>query len=536
MRNSLGIILLVIGLLSSSRCAKRGNITGGAKDSLPPILISAVPPIGKLNFDANKIVLTFDEYIQLKDIANQLVVSPPIDPENYKILPEGTVSKKVIIQFEVPPKDNVTYTFNFGSSIEDYNERNPLPFFDYTFSTGDHLDSLTLSGEIRDAYEAISPTGISIHLYPIDSTYTDSTIFLEKPYYIGNTLDSVIFKLKNLAPGKYEMIALQDVGKNYVFDQNIDKIGFFEQPIELPQDSLKFPIVFKEITNFKWGRPQFVNDHHIIFGYYGEVENRRMNIISEFKDSLNGFYTQDRNKDTLHFWFNPQKEMDSLTFEHQEADSIRTTVVKFIRPELDSLQLSITPGGTLHFNDTLRIESNLPVIKVDKTHIQIFDIDTLEVPFETFTDDFMDRVYLVFDKVPNDNYSVQLMPNAITDFLGATNDTIFHTVSTRKIEDYGILTLTVNRANEDMPYFMELLDQNGKTHTKILQNESNIYRLENLVPGKYQVRIIKDLNGNQRWDTGNYLLKIQAEETFYLEGELDVRANWELNERITIED
>ena len=101
MRKTLGIIAIIIWLVSTTQCAKRGTPTGGAKDSIPPRLVSANPPLNTVNFDAEKIVMVFDEYIKLNDIANQLIVSPPMERSDYRILPEGTVSKKVEIRLKI---------------------------------------------------------------------------------------------------------------------------------------------------------------------------------------------------------------------------------------------------------------------------------------------------------------------------------------------------------------------------------------------------------------------------------------------------
>lgn len=537
MRKKLSIIIVILWVITTTQCAKRGTPTGGAKDSIPPVLVSANPSLNKVNFDSDKVVLVFDEYIQLKDIANQLIVSPPIEKSTYKILPEGTVSKKVEIRFEQPPRDNTTYTFNFGEAIEDYNENNPLPFFSYTFSTGDYLDSLSLSGTVKDAYSLDSLDQISIHLYPIDSTYTDSTIYLKKPLYVGNTLDSIYFNLQSLAPGKYEFIAIKDVGKNYLFDQFVDMIGFFETPIELPQDSLKFPVLFKEETNFRWGRPRYVNDHHLEFGYFGDVSDKKILFTEAFKQKGKGFFTRDREKDTLHYWFQPVKDLDSIVVALEEKDSMRPVVIKPFKPELDSLMLSLSPKNlnVLHFLDTLKIESNLPIMAVNDEYIQIFDIDTLSIPFTSSIDPNKDKVYLVFEKVQNDNYRIQILPNAITDFIGATNDTIIHSVRTQAIENYGSLFLTIENKNKDMPYFFELIDKNGNLIRKVNQNEDDSYELKYLLPKDYQIRFVKDHNGNGQWDTGNYLEKRQPEEVIYLADYLSLRANWDLIETFTIE-
>lgn len=536
MRLPLGMLFLVLIILSVNRCAKQGFPSGGPKDSIPPVLIRAVPPLETVEFDADKIVLYFDEYVQLKNLTEQLIVSPPIEPNLYEVSPQGIVSKKITVKLLEPPRKNTTFTFNFGSAIEDYNENNPLSFFNYSFSTGPYMDSLTLRGSVQDAFNKTVEEGVSIQLYPIDSTYTDSTIYLEKPFYVGNTLDSVIFNLKSLAPGKYEMIALKDYGKNYFFDQNIDLIGFFENPIELPRDSVKFPVLFKEVTHFQWGRPKFINDHHVEIGYYGNLEDHKVRVLTDSTNLLNGFFTRDRVKDTLHYWFTPPKKLDSLVMEFEEVDSIRTVVVKKFKPVLDSLVLNLKPNGYLNFNDTLQVQSNLPIGGVNNDFIQIFDIDTVTIPFRTSIDPNKDRVYLYFDKVPKDKYSIQLLPNAIFDFLGATNDTLIHLVRTKKIEDYGALKLNVKPSSESLMYFIEVLDSRDNIVQKFPQNQTHRYTINYLLPGKYYLRIIKDLNGNNQWDTGDYLKKIQPEQVIYLEGELDVRANWDLNETIIIEE
>ena len=185
--------------------------------------------------------------------------------------------------------------------------------------------------------------------------------------------------------------------------------------------------------------------------------------------------------------------------------------------------------------DTLKIKSSLPVERINTDYISVFDIDTLEVDFSAEIDHNKDIVYLNFEKVPNDNYQIQLLPNAITDFLGATNDTLTHQVRTMKIEDYGTLYLRIDRKDLTIPYFFELIDKQGKVVRKITQNKDDYYTLGYLLPNNYQIRYVKDLNSNQKWDTGNYLDKRQPEEVIYLSEALSLRANWDLNETLIIE-
>ena len=229
-------------------CAKRGTPTGGPKDTIPPLLINASPKNKSIQFNDNEITLTFDEYIKLKDLDKQLIISPPLDLNKLTIDPQTTISKKIEIEFRdsLSLEENTTYTFNFGSSIEDNNEGNILPFFSYTISTGDIIDSLYLKGKVSDAYEEETERYTSIYLYPIDSSYSDSTVYLEKPLYVTNTLDTTLYNFQNLREDVYKVFAIKDYGKNYLYDQGIDKIGFINDTVNLPGDTLFDFTLFKE--------------------------------------------------------------------------------------------------------------------------------------------------------------------------------------------------------------------------------------------------------------------------------------------------
>ena len=217
-------------------------------------------------------------------------------------------------------------------------------------------------------------------------------------------------------------------------------------------------------------------------------------------------------------------------------DSTAVVILKPFKLEKDSLVLKISPsnGSKIDFLDTLKIKSNLPITEVNDDLIQIFDVDTLEIPFSTKIDKNLDFIYLNFEKLPNDLYQIQILPNAVNDFLGSTNDTIFHQINTTKTEDYGKLFLSVKRGNYQKKYILELINGKGELIRRVKNSPDNFYTVEYLLPGEYQIRIIKDANGNGRWDTGNYLKKIQPEEVMYLKESIIVRSNWELNETIEL--
>ncbi|MEL6918726.1 MAG: Ig-like domain-containing protein, partial [Bacteroidota bacterium] len=184
----LGFLFLILIVLASLQCARRGNPTGGPKDVTPPQLVKADPVNKTINFSGKTIKLYFDEYVKLEDIQNQLIVSPPLKylPQ---ITPQGSASKSIEITLKDTLMENTTYTLNFGQSIVDNNEGNPNSFLTYVFSTGDYIDSLSVSGVVKDAFNRNADTFISVMLYEMDSTYTDSTIYNYPPNYITNTLD-----------------------------------------------------------------------------------------------------------------------------------------------------------------------------------------------------------------------------------------------------------------------------------------------------------------------------------------------------------
>ena len=143
------IILVILNF----SCAKRASPTGGPKDSIPPILTNASPKLNTTYFNKTGFTLTFDEYISLNEISKQLVISPPLNPNQYKVLPASGASKKISLELKDSLLDNTTYTFNFGNSVVDFNESNTLPFLTYTISTGPIIDTLYIRGTVVDAFE-----------------------------------------------------------------------------------------------------------------------------------------------------------------------------------------------------------------------------------------------------------------------------------------------------------------------------------------------------------------------------------------------
>ena len=532
--NRFGIYFLIsFVLVSSFQCARRSLPTGGFKDTLPPNIVNTSPKMNTVFFDKEKITITFDEYIKLVDLNKQLIISPPLEPNKYKVKPQGTVSKKIQIELLDSLLENTTYTFNFGESIIDNNEGNLLPFFNYAISTGAIIDSLEIKGKITDSYERITDSYTSVYLYPIDSTYTDSTIFLKKPFYATSTLDSTAYNFRNLRPDKYQIVAIKDISGNYIFDQSVDKIGFIEEPITLPGDSIINFRIFKEVPNLYWSRPFFINKNKIGFGYFGKPEPSAIKVQSKVPRNFRYIINKDRKTDTLNFWFRGSM-IDSIKFGIKEKDTTKTYTIQIKDIKPDSLVISSITKNSIELIDSFKIKSSLPIVKVNMDLINIVGLDSLKVQFEAFLDKNYDELALTFDALPNDNYKIEFLPDAMVDFWGQTHDTLRYSVKTRPISDYGNLYLQILREDKS-PFILELVDLKGKVlrrYDKI--NDSDYYEFKYLLPGKYLFRYIKDKNGNKKWDTGNYLKKIQPEIVYYSTDTIDLRANWDINQQLRI--
>jgi uncharacterized protein (DUF2141 family) len=533
-RRILAITFILFISLALYQCARRGNPTGGPKDVDPPILIEAEPENLSINFTATKIRLYFDEYIKLQDIQNQLIVSPPLKypPE---ISPMGGASKYVEIIIKDTLRENTTYTFNFGESIVDNNESNPSTYLTYVFSTGTYIDSLSFTGVVKDAFNKKADEFISVMLYEIDSAYTDSVVYKSPPYYITNTLDSTtIFTLQNLKAGKYGLIAIKDDGKNNIFDPETDKIGFIKDTIDLPSDSVYVLSLFKEIPAYSAITPNFAASNKIVFGYKGPNEKVTINSLTKLPDTIRTRIAKEPGKDTLNYWFEPF-EIDSIIFEvvNEQLQKRDTFIIKMRKLDPDSLLLDPSHRSSINFLDTLSIAGNIPITQIDTSMVSIMNKDSLVLPIKMTLDSIRNTVFFDFDKEPNERYAMTILPGAITDFFNGTNDTIQYRLSTKSYEDYGNLRIAL--AGEiSYPLILQLTDTNGNLVREIHATEEQSFEFNLLNPASYLLRIIFDDNANNKWDTGNYLKKIQPERIVYYPQEIEIRANWELEQVFTI--
>ncbi|WP_298754244.1 Ig-like domain-containing protein [uncultured Psychroserpens sp.] len=518
----LALVAIIVTLAS---CANRGNPSGGPKDVEAPVIIKSTPENFTTNFKGKEIRIYFDEYVKIKNLQKQLIISPPMNVEP-TVTPLGTASKSIKIIINDTLDDNTTYAFNFGQSIVDNNEENPYDYYKYVFSTGDYIDSLSVKGKILDAENRKPDTYISVMLYEQDSTYTDSTVYKQKPKYITNTLDSITnFSIDNIKPGNYKLVALKDENGNFTFQQDKDKIGFYEGFITAPTEEEYTIKLFKEELNFEAKRPKQVSGQKIAFGYEGDYKTMDIEMLGNQPADYKTRITKDEKTDTLYYWYKPKIELDSALFVVTNKTYIDTLTHRFRDIAKDSLTVKATIAGTINFNDDFSISANIPFETINENQITILDKDSLNVPFKTTYSNY-DNVYsFQFDKEESNTYKIRMLPSALEDFFGNVNDTLNYTVKTKTFSDYSNIRITLR--NAEYPMIVQLMTERGEVKYEQFATQEQLFDFRNLNPGNYYIRVIFDANGNQKWDSGNFLKQLQPERVAHYPDLVDARANWD---------
>lgn len=518
-------VLPIFVLLSVLSCANRGTPSGGEKDTEPPKVLSTEPENFSTNFNAKEIRIYFDEYIKLKDLQKQLIISPPMDNDP-TITPLGSASKYIRIKILDTLKPNTTYAFNFGQSIIDNNEGNPYPYYRYVFSTGDYIDSLSVSGQVMDAKERKTDKFVSVMLYEMDSTYTDSIIFKSKPKYITNTLDSVTtFKIDNIKAGKYKLIALKEKNPDYTFQPKYDKIGFYEGVVNVPTDSLYTLKLFNEELAFKAYRPKQEAGQKIIFGYEGDYKDVQIELLDSIPAEFEHRITKDPKTDTLYYWYKPKLELDSALFVVKNKTYLDTLKHRFRDLKKDSLVIKALQSGTIQLNEDFQLQANIPFTKFNKDSISILDKDSLNVPFTSTFQEFENKYTFAFDKKESFQYKIQMLPGTFEDFFGNVNDTLNYSLRTKQKSEYG--NIRVRLVNAKFPMIVQLVDDKGEVAYEKYTEGATVVDFNDLQPKQYYLRAIFDTNGNKKYDPGNFLKHQQPERVSYAQNIDPVRANFD---------
>lgn len=515
------ILLIFLGLVFVN-CANRGTPDGGPKDDTPPKIVEELPKNYSTDFKGKVIKIYFNEYIKIKDIQKQLIISPPMTTQP-EITPLGGASKYITIKIFDTLQPNTTYAFNFGNSITDNNEGNPYPYYRYVFSTGSYIDSLSVKGNIVDALKRQPETFVNVALYEVDSTFTDSIVYKKTPKYITNTLDSVTtFSIENIKAGKYMLMALKDGNSDNKFQQKTDQIAFYKSFITVPTDSSYTLRLFKEELDFKANRPQIAATQKIAIGYEGDYSKMKVRMKSETPSDFESRITKDEKTDTLYYWYKPKLEVDSLILNISHTDFDKDFTVKIRKQKKDSLIIKGN-SGAIGIDQPFKITGNIPFVHFDASKINLIDKDSTKIDFTSEFDSISNTYALNFKKTYENSYKMLVLPEAFTDFFDTKNDTLNFNLTTRKASDFGFARFTL--VNAKYPLIIQLTTDKGDVRAERYVTKPETIDFLDLQPSTYYIRVIHDANGNGKFDTGNYLKKIQPERVSHFK-EIEIRADW----------
>lgn len=536
-------IFLTILLLIVLSCAQVVTPTGGPKDTVPPKVLKSIPGNFETNFSGNSLILQFDEFVQVKDANNEIIISPMIGG-NPQLKIKG---KTVEIKFDTLPKANTTYAINLGKAIVDNNEGNVLDSNLFVFSTGNIIDTLQITGKIMDAEWGKPEKNMFIMLY---ADTTDSIPLKNLPDYITKSSENGEFKIQHIKKGKYRLFALSDLNSNYIFDLPDEKIAFSNQILDIDSS-----VIFTELSAFK----EAVDKQFIVsseFVQYGKLRmifnlpTKNINVKPlnyQFKKEW-FLIEENKQKDTLHFWLTDIDHLDSLILEITDGNNILDTLeLETFKKPIDNkkggsrgsgklkalelnAQINATISNPLNFNDSLIINWSHPILSSDiNKYILTQANDTLSIQLKTI-DNALRKQVINFNRKEDSTYNLVILPNAVEDIFKLKNDTLKFSCKIQNRNYYGTILLDIEgNISNSMNYIIDLIGEKNQIIKSYSTTNLKNIKFDYLNPGEYGFRLIVDINNNNIWDTGNYLNNIQPEKTFIYNGTVSVKSNWDSN-------
>ena len=468
------IILFSISfMMIDSGCANIIPPSGGPKDSLPPVLVSSLPKDSITSFNAKNIVLNFDEYVQLDDVQDNLVVSPY--PENQPVVTSKLKTVNIRLRDSLLP--NTTYTLSFGKAIKDVNEGNVKRNFRYIFSTGKTIDQQSLAGKVILAESGAIDTTLIVVL---QKNLADSQIIKHRPLYYTTIDGKGNFEFRNLPVGTFGVYVLpNDYTKRY--DDSTKVFAFLNNSISLNDSAIKTPVTLYAYSQFK-------------------EKPRKSSSSSQSNSNSSSSSNEKKKKDE------DKRLRFSASFDNGKQDILRGLYFTFNR------KLKIFDSSKIFLTDTLfKVLSGIKLM-----------LDTSAT-----------IVTLNYKWPEGTAYKIIIEKNAVADSTGITlakNDTL--SFITKSETDYGSITLRFVGLDLSRNPVLQMV-QNEKIidSSNLTQNEWHRQLYE---PGDYEMRILFDSNKNGTWDPGDFSKKKQPEIVQAIPGKLHIRNDWENENEINL--
>lgn len=536
------LMVLSIALVIAG-CANKSSPTGGPKDEDPPVLDVSKPVDQQLNFKEKQIELTFNELIKLDNLKEQLIITPKLNQEfvsKYK-------KNKVILEFDEPLDSNTTYTFIFREGIKDLNEGNVPPNLMLAFSTGDYMDSLSISGEVIDLLTQLPINDATVALYQSGDTLD---LFNSSPIYLAKTNKTGQFIINNIKKGSYKIYALIDKNKNLLLESSTEKYGFYEHTIELDSNITDIKLeLFGLDTNPLELQSARTSGHYFIAKYNKNITEYTIN--SNTSDTI--FSTLNNDGKEIKF-YNTLTQFDSLLLTIDVTDSMRfqskdSVYLKFEETKRDKdkydikvITKDIDPNNpkfdiTINFSKpSLTNQTDSLFIELDtlnKIYFSEEEITWNEYQTQLIINKPINKSHLIIADTAQiktrQNFALKIREGAFISIEQDSSSNINQSIKVINSKNVGLIKVQVSTEKEN--YVVQLLNKKKE----VVQEVKNIknYTFNNLNPGEYSIRVLIDSNNDGKWQMGNILTNISSEPVLFYKSSdgnqvLTLRANWEL--------
>jgi len=535
--------LLVITLIILAGCANQVTPTGGEKDIVAPTAIAYTPDSNAINFSATEIVIVFDEYVQLNDVFNQIIISPPLD-ETPAFKLKG---KTLTIKLNATLKPETTYTINFGQAIKDNTEGNILENFTYVFSTGSFIDSMQVSGTVTEILTGAPSKKTYVVLYyePTDTSFTKT-----KPYYFAKTDAAGNFNIKNIRSGNYKLYAIEDQNFNYYYDLPNERIAFQSDILTIDSNVAKQKLqLFSEdkgLQNLLESKSSRYGQTKLVFS-----KNTKSTIIKYTgSDTSAEYFSRNITNDTILFW-----KTNFLLDTHQLSIQFDTTILNRVveikefsadssfYKNVNTFTTNVTAVGKGSDANTradwdpakpIILNFSNPIKQINYDGVKVYSDSVLLTSSSSIDSLDARKVYINYNWKPGVNYDIIIPAKSHSDIFNLYNTADTIKIATRKTDAYATLTTTIKNTSGSplifqlMRFDLSIVEEKYLTPTQF-ENAALSFAVKQmyLLPGIYRIRIIIDSDGNGEWTTGDLQKNVQPETVIFFSVDQNLRANWE---------
>jgi len=543
-------------------CAQMSPLTGGYKDTIPPNLITSIPPGNSTNVNPNQFYFAFDELIDASKLQESIIISPFFSGKKEVKFKKNEVS----ISFDTLFDDNTTYIINFAGGISDVTEGNDLSNSKLIFSTGEYIDSASISGVVYNPNENKRVEGALVGLYQgVDSL----DLFHKKPVYFTFSDKAGKYEINNVKPDKYNIYAFLDENKNFIAEFKNEAFGFFRNTVEVNNntDKIKLNLNKEDLSELRLIRKRSRGNVYEVM-YSKKLENIRLTESLGLKYALNDNKNVVIYRDTLatdsllviieafDLSGNTSKDSIYITFndENEFKEEFNYTFNSYFKKELED---------TVNFN----IDLSKPVLNKDL--IYRFVLDTIKIPdslyfFKLYKElnsfkglfKLNQNISSVFLDNHKNIYSKNLNNDSLTNLLNKYYQGISRNKISFMIEKGKVFSIegdTLGQIKQDFTFNGSdfygqingtIIDTLGRKNLvtelisidfKRVYKNRNInpkFNFINIPPGKYYLRIYNDINNNNKIDVGSILYKNSGEDIIYNENEIEIRSNWVIEDFI----